>query len=121
MQGLPRRNAMTSPPTVYKNLVITGGTTQENPPKGPAGDVRAWNMQTGKLARTFRSIPRAGEKYNDSWAGDSWKNRTSPRRLSSRYSRRCGGSRPRPVRRPRGIEGMPCAQGEDTLRRNIRH
>jgi len=76
MQGLPGRNALTSPPTVYKNLVITGGTTQENPPKGPAGDVRAWNMQTGKLAWTFHSIPRAGEKYNDSWAGDSWKNRS---------------------------------------------
>jgi quinoprotein glucose dehydrogenase len=33
-------------------------------------------MQTGKLAWTFHSIPRAGEKYNDSWAGDSWKNRS---------------------------------------------
>jgi quinoprotein glucose dehydrogenase len=76
MQGLPGRNALTSPPTVYKNLVITGGTTQENPPKGPAGDVRAWNMNTGKLAWTFHSIPRAGEKYNDSWAADSWKNRS---------------------------------------------
>ena len=76
MQGLPGRNALTSPPTVYKNLVITGGTTQENPPKGPAGDVRAWNMNTGKLAWTFHSIPGAGEKYNDSWAGDSWKNRS---------------------------------------------
>jgi quinoprotein glucose dehydrogenase len=76
MQGLGGRNALTSPPTVYKNLVITGGTTQENPPKGPAGDVRAWNMQTGKLAWTFHSIPRAGEKYNDSWAVDSWKNRS---------------------------------------------
>ena len=61
---------------MYKNLVITGGTTQENPPKGPAGDVRAWNMHTGKLAWTFHSIPRAGEKYNDTWAGDSWKNRS---------------------------------------------
>ena len=77
MQGLPGRNALTSPPIVYKNLVITGGTTQENPPKGPAGDVRAWNMQTGKLAWTFHSIPRAGEKYNDSWAGESWKNRSA--------------------------------------------
>ena len=76
MQGLPGRNALTSPPIVYKNLVITGGTTQENPPKGPAGDVRAWNMHTGKLAWTFHSIPRAGEKYNDTWAGDSWKNRS---------------------------------------------
>ena len=76
MQGLPGRNGLSSPPTVYKDLVITGGTTQENPPKGPAGDVRAWNMRTGKLAWTVHSIPRAGEKYNESWAGDSWKNRS---------------------------------------------
>ena len=76
MRGMPGRNALTSPPIVYRNLVITGGTTQENPPLGPAGDVRAWDMRTGKLVWTFRSIPQAGEKYNDTWAGDSWKNRS---------------------------------------------
>ena len=76
LQGLPGRNALSSPPVVYKNLVITGGTTQENPPRGPAGDVRAWDMHTGTLAWTFRSVPRAGEKFNDTWAGDSWKNRS---------------------------------------------
>ncbi len=76
MRGLPGRNAMTSPPIVYKNLVITGGTTQENPPLGPAGDVRAWDMRTGKLVWTFHSVPQAGEKGHDSWAGESWKNRS---------------------------------------------
>jgi quinoprotein glucose dehydrogenase len=76
MRGLPGRNGLTSPPIVYKNLVIAGGTTQENPPHGPAGDIRAWDMRTGKLAWTFHSIPQAGEKYNDTWAGDSWKNRS---------------------------------------------
>jgi quinoprotein glucose dehydrogenase len=76
MRGLPGRNALTSPPLVYRNLVITGGTTQENPPHGPAGDVRAWDMRTGKLVWTFHSIPQPGEKYNETWAGDSWKNRT---------------------------------------------
>ncbi len=76
MRGLPGRNGLSSPPIVYKNLVITGGTTQENPPHGPAGDIRAWDMRTGKLVWTFHSIPQAGEKYNDTWAGDSWKNRT---------------------------------------------
>ena len=75
-RGCPDSNGLSSPPIVYKNLVITGGTTQENPPRGPAGDVRAWDMHTGKLVWTFRSIPRAGEKYNDTWAGDSWKNRS---------------------------------------------
>ena len=76
LQGLPGSDGMGSPPTMYKNLIITGGRTQENPPTGPAGDVRAWDVHTGKLVWTFHSIPRAGEKYNDTWAGDSWKNRS---------------------------------------------
>jgi len=76
LQGLPGNNGMASPPTMYRHLIITGGRTQENPPLGPAGDVRAWDVHTGKLVWTFRSIPRAGEKYNDTWAGDSWKQRT---------------------------------------------
>jgi quinoprotein glucose dehydrogenase len=76
MQGMPGRNGLTSPPIVYKNLLIAGGTTQESPSLGPAGDVRAWDMHTGEVVWTFHSIPRAGEKYNDTWVGDSWKNRT---------------------------------------------
>ncbi len=76
LHGLPGRDGLSSPPTVYKNLVITGGTTQENPPLGPAGDVRAWDMRTGKLVWTFHSIPGPGEKFNDTWAGDSWKDRS---------------------------------------------
>ena len=76
LRGMPGNNALSSPPTMYKNLIITGGRTQENPPRGPAGDVRAWDIRTGKLVWTFQSIPRAGEKFNDTWAGDSWKDRT---------------------------------------------
>ena len=56
--------------------MITGGTTQENPPLGPAGDVRAWDMRTGKLVWTFHSVPRPGEKGHETWAGESWKNRS---------------------------------------------
>ena len=76
LQGLPGSNGLSSPPIVYRNLIITGGRTQENPPKGPAGDVRAWDVHTGKLVWTFHSVPRAGEKFNDTWAGDSWRNRS---------------------------------------------
>src|SRR5580692_859928 len=76
LHGLPGQDGLTSPPVVYKNLVITGGTTQEVPALGPAGDVRAWDMHTGKLVWTFHSIPGPGEKYHDTWAGDSWKNRS---------------------------------------------
>ena len=74
--GLPGRNGLSSPPIVYKHLVIAGGTTQENPPQGPAGDIRAWDMNTGKIVWTFHSIPGEGEKFNDTWAKDSWKNRS---------------------------------------------
>ncbi len=76
LQGLPGNNGLGSPPTMYRHLIITGGRTQENPPRGPAGDVRAWDIHTGKLVWTFRSIPQPGEKYNDTWGGDSWKQRS---------------------------------------------
>ncbi len=67
---------MTSPPIVYKNLVITGSAVPEMPQTGPAGDVRAWDAVTGKLVWTFRSIPRPGEKGHETWLDDGWKNRT---------------------------------------------
>jgi quinoprotein glucose dehydrogenase len=76
MHGLPGREGLSSPPKIYKDMVITGSTTQENPPHGPAGDVRAWDMHTGKLRWTFHSIPQPGEPFHDTWAGDSWKNRS---------------------------------------------
>src|SRR5687768_14984972 len=53
LQGLPGNNGLGSPPTMFKHLIITGGRTQENPPLGPAGDVRAWDVHTGKLVWTL--------------------------------------------------------------------
>ena len=76
LQGLPGNDGLSSPPIVYKNLIITGGRTQEGPAQGPAGDVRAWDVHDGKLVWTFHSVPRAGEPFNDTWAGDSWVKRS---------------------------------------------
>jgi quinoprotein glucose dehydrogenase len=76
LQGLQGNDGLSSPPIVYKNLIITGGRTQEGPAQGPAGDVRAWDIHTGKLVWTFHSVPRAGEPFNDTWAGDSWVKRS---------------------------------------------
>ena len=76
LQGLPGRNGLSSPPVVYRNLVITGGTTQEKPAAGPAGDVRAWDIHTGKLVWTFRSVPRAGE--DSTTPGPARAGRTEP-------------------------------------------
>ncbi len=76
LQGLPGNDGLSSPPVMYKNLIIIGGRTQEAPALGPAGDVRAFDVHDGKLAWTFHSVPREGEKFHDSWNGDSWKQRS---------------------------------------------
>ena len=65
-----------SPLAIYHNLAIAGSRVQEAGPKGPSGDVRAWDIVTGKLVWTFHSIPRAGEPFADTWAGDSAAQRT---------------------------------------------
>jgi quinoprotein glucose dehydrogenase len=67
---------MSSPPLVFKNLIITGSRVQETPVQGAAGDVRAWDIHTGKLVWTFHSIPRPGETGHETWQADSWRKRS---------------------------------------------
>ena len=77
MNGLPGAYySYSSPPGIYKNLAIFGSRVQEAPSKGAAGDVRAWDVKSGKLVWSFHSIPRPGEKFHDTWEGDSWKQRS---------------------------------------------
>jgi quinoprotein glucose dehydrogenase len=58
---------MTSPPAVYKNLVICGSIVPDGEPRGPSGDVRAFDARTGKLAWRFHTVPRKGEFGYDTW------------------------------------------------------
>ena len=67
---------LSSPPTIYKDLIITGAHVQESPSLGPSGDLRGWDMRTGKLLWTFHSIPRPGEPNHDVWSGDQWMDRS---------------------------------------------
>jgi quinoprotein glucose dehydrogenase len=77
MNGLPNAYyGYSSPANIYKNLAIIGSRVQEAPSKGAAGDVRAWDVRTGKLVWTFHTIPRPGEKFHDTWDGDSWQQRS---------------------------------------------
>jgi len=68
--------AVTSPPALYKDLVITGGAVPEYPSKGPSGAVRAFDVRTGKLVWTFHTIPGPGEAGHETWAEEAWKGRT---------------------------------------------
>jgi glucose dehydrogenase len=71
------RFQLISPPAVFRNILITGGSNGENEPStGLYGDIRAWDAITGKLLWTFHTVPRAGEPGVDTWEAESWRNRS---------------------------------------------
>ncbi|MEO7650414.1 MAG: PQQ-binding-like beta-propeller repeat protein, partial [Bryobacteraceae bacterium] len=72
----PSAYAVTSPPVVYRDLVITGSRVPEGPGRGPSGAVRAFDIRTGKQAWVFHTVPQPGEPGHETWEGDSWKDRT---------------------------------------------
>jgi quinoprotein glucose dehydrogenase len=61
---------LTSPPVVYRNVIITGSATQEFPPRGVSGAVRGWDVVTGRLLWTFNSVPLPGQPGHETWEGD---------------------------------------------------
>jgi quinoprotein glucose dehydrogenase len=65
----------TSPPVVYKDLVIIGNGVGDRLVyrNDPPGDVRAFDARTGKQAWSFHTIPQAGEFGNETWGEESWK------------------------------------------------
>jgi quinoprotein glucose dehydrogenase len=66
---------LTSPVAIYRDLVITGSHVPKGTAQGPSGGIRAFDAHTGKLVWRFHTIPRTDEFGNDTWEGDSWKNR----------------------------------------------
>ena len=77
-QGLDRDPATirlvqsTTPGRVFENLIILGSATNQGYGSAP-GDIRAYDVRTGKLIWTFHTIPRPGEYGYDTWPKDAWK------------------------------------------------
>ncbi len=63
-------SVITSPPTLVKNLVITGFGGGEY---GARGSIVALDQTTGKEVWRTQTIPQAGEPNGDTWKGDSGK------------------------------------------------
>ena len=56
---------------MYKDLLILGSIVSEDLPSAP-GDIRAFDVRTGKLRWRFHTIPHPGEFGYESWPKDAW-------------------------------------------------
>lgn len=70
-----RYYGLSSPAAIYQDLIITGAHLQEQPALGPSGDIRAWDIHSGKLVWTFHTIPKPGEPNHEVWQDDQWVDR----------------------------------------------
>jgi quinoprotein glucose dehydrogenase len=64
--------SVTTPGVIYKDLIILGSSVPESLPSTP-GDIRAYDVRTGRLRWTFHTIPRPGEFGYETWPPDAWK------------------------------------------------
>jgi quinoprotein glucose dehydrogenase len=63
----------TSPPSVYKDLIIAGTRVSEGMDAAP-GDIRAYDARTGKIVWQFHTIPHPGEAGYETWEDpNAWK------------------------------------------------
>ena len=61
-----------APGRIFENLIIAGSSTGENF-LAPPGDIRAFDVLTGKTVWTFHTIPHPGEFGYETWPKDAWK------------------------------------------------
>jgi quinoprotein glucose dehydrogenase len=59
----------TTPGRVFEDLLILGSATNQEYGSAP-GDIRAFDVRTGKLVWTFHTIPRPGEFGYETWPKD---------------------------------------------------
>ena len=73
LRGDPKSQSVsiTSPGVIYKDLIILGDALPEQLP-APPGDIRAYDVRTGKLRWIFHTIPHPGEFGYDTWPKDAW-------------------------------------------------
>jgi quinoprotein glucose dehydrogenase len=73
----PGQIGASSPAIVVRDTIVVGAAepsgnapaSKENVP----GYIRGFDVRTGKLAWTFKTIPQAGEFGNETWENNSWK------------------------------------------------
>lgn len=61
----------TTPGKVFEDLLILGSATNQGYGSAP-GDIRAFDVLTGKLVWSFHTVPRPGEFGYDTWPKDAY-------------------------------------------------
>jgi quinoprotein glucose dehydrogenase len=61
-----------TPGVIYRDTIILGSSVPEQLPSTP-GDIRAYDVRTGKLRWSFHTIPHPGEFGHETWPADAWK------------------------------------------------
>ena len=79
-EGLPggrvnRNISPSAPVVVVKDTIVVGMAIFDFPLRNtsPPGHIRGFDVRTGEPKWTFHSIPKEGERYNETWEDDSWK------------------------------------------------
>ena len=66
---------VSSPPIICRDVVVMGSKVNDVPlaAEMPPGDVRGFDVRTGKQQWILHAIPRQGEFGNETWKNGSWK------------------------------------------------
>ena len=66
---------MSSPPVIVRDVIVVGSSVMDwwGQRPSPPGDVRGFDVRTGRLLWTFNTVPQAGEPGVETWEKDSWK------------------------------------------------
>ncbi len=66
---------MTSPPVIVRGVVVVGSSVFDWWAKRPSppGDVRGFDINTGRLLWTFHTVAQGEEAGTETWENDSWK------------------------------------------------
>ncbi len=62
---------LNTPGVFFEDLLILGSIVPEGLPSAP-GDIRAFDVDTGRLRWSFHTIPHPGEPGHETWPADAW-------------------------------------------------
>jgi quinoprotein glucose dehydrogenase len=66
---------MSSPPVIVRGVIVVGSSVMDwwGKRPSPPGDVRGFDVVSGKLLWTFHTVAQQGEPGVETWEQDSWK------------------------------------------------